>query len=62
MILGNLDIVLRRDLDTTGRNMRLAAASEAAARGARVTRQLLTFSGRQHLKLGRFEGFPTSRP
>lgn len=55
VILGNLDIVQRRDLDTAARNKRLSAASEAAARGARVTRQLLTFSGRQHLSPDRFE-------
>jgi signal transduction histidine kinase len=55
VILGNLDIVQRRDLDPAARNKRLTAASEAAARGARVTRQLLTFSGRQHLRPDRFE-------
>jgi signal transduction histidine kinase/CheY-like chemotaxis protein len=55
VILGNLDIVQRRDLDAAGRQTRLAAASQAAARGARVTRQLLTFSGRQHLRPDRFE-------
>jgi signal transduction histidine kinase/CheY-like chemotaxis protein len=55
VILGNLDIVQRRDLDPAARDKRLSAASEAAARGARVTRQLLTFSGRQHLKPDRFE-------
>ncbi len=55
VIMGNLDIVQRRDLDPAARNKRLTAASEAAARGARVTRQLLTFSGRQHLKPDRFE-------
>ncbi len=55
VILGNLDIVQRRDLDPAARNKRLSAASEAAARGARVTRQLLTFSGRQHLRPDRFE-------
>jgi signal transduction histidine kinase len=55
VILGNLDIVQRRDLGPELRDKRLAAATEAAERGARVTRQLLTFSGRQHLKPDRFE-------
>ncbi|MDP3854071.1 ATP-binding protein [Phenylobacterium sp.] len=55
VILGNLDIVQRRDLDPAARHKRLAAATEAAMRGARVTRQLLTFSGRQHLKPDLFE-------
>jgi len=55
VILGNLDIVQRRDLGPELRDKRIAAATEAAERGARVTRQLLTFSGRQHLRPNRFE-------
>lgn len=55
VILGNLDIVRRRDLDPLAREKRLAAAEEAAVRAGKVTRQLLTFSGRQHLRPNLFE-------
>jgi signal transduction histidine kinase len=55
VILGNLDIVQRRDLDPAARGKHLTAATGAAERAAKVTRQLLTFSGRQQLRPELFE-------
>ncbi|HEY2660039.1 MAG TPA: ATP-binding protein [Caulobacteraceae bacterium] len=55
VILGHLDIIQRRSLDGAAQGKCLAAATEAATRGARVIRQLLTFSGQQHLTPKRFE-------
>jgi signal transduction histidine kinase/CheY-like chemotaxis protein len=55
VIMGNVDIMQRHDLAPVMREKRLAAVAEAAEHAAKVTRQLLTFSGRQHLQPGLFE-------
>ena len=55
IILGNLDIMRRLDLEPAKREKRRVAAVDAAELGAKVTQQLLSFSGRQHLAPRLFE-------
>lgn len=55
VILGNLDMVRRGVADDATQASKLERASEAARRATKLTRQLLTFSGRQMLHADRFE-------
>ncbi len=54
-ILGNLDLVRREREDDPALTEKLGRASEAARRAVKLTRQLLTFSGRQTLRPDLFE-------
>lgn len=55
VILGNLDIMKRPNLAPAMIEKRLTAATDAAEHAVKVTRQLLSFSGRQHLQPALFE-------
>ncbi len=54
-ILGNLELVRREREDDPALTEKLGRASEAARRAVKLTRQLLTFSGRQTLRPDLFE-------
>jgi signal transduction histidine kinase len=49
VVLGNIDILARRQEDEARRTRRVDAIRQAAERGRDLTRQLLAFSRRQHL-------------
>jgi signal transduction histidine kinase len=49
VVLGNVDMLTRRDEDPTKRSLRIDAVRQAAERGRDLTQQLLAFSRRQHL-------------
>lgn len=56
VILGNLDMARRAVAAADpATEAKLARATEAGQRAAKLTRQLLTFSGRQMLQIGKFE-------
>ncbi|HEY2660151.1 MAG TPA: ATP-binding protein [Caulobacteraceae bacterium] len=55
VILGNLDLVRRSHGDDPALVQKLSRASEAARKAVKLTRQLLTFSGRQMLRPDAFE-------
>ncbi|MDB5470571.1 MAG: sensor histidine kinase/response regulator [Caulobacter sp.] len=49
VVLGNVDMLTRRDEDAVKRAVRIDAVRQAAERGRDLTQQLLAFSRRQHL-------------
>ena len=50
VVLGNIEMMLRRNEDEARRARRVDAIRQAAERGRDLTRQLLAFSRRQHLQ------------